>query len=101
MSDIELDLLIVEGTLEFEYQKTMTKENGEKDYWRHTIKANHIVIIGGRLLAGYNNNNYNGHLDMILTGTLASPTYSLPSDGPNIGAKALGKYITFHFSYWS
>jgi hypothetical protein len=89
---IEVDLLVIEGTLEFEYLPTSTV-GSDPVYMNHILKANHVVIKGGRLLAGYNKNIYRGSLDIILTGTLASPSYTI-EDGPTIGAKALGMYRT-------
>ena len=76
-----LGVLLLEGVLEF------------NDYYmaEYEINADHIIIMGGRLIIGWPDDPFDGLVNIVLRGNASSPYYVAGGDGPTIGAKAIGK----------
>ncbi|XP_066278772.1 fibrocystin-L-like [Branchiostoma lanceolatum] len=80
--DVELpsfNKLFIYGALEFD-------DGPDKSY---TLKATQILVQGGRLIIGWEDNPFQGMLQIILKGNHFTPDIPLPN-GPNMGSKALG-----------
>ena len=81
-----INKLYIYGTLEFEHNMVKDK------YLDLTLSASHILISGGRLIVGWEDQPYKGQATIELRGTHSSE--ELPTlHGPNVGAKALGQLL--------
>ena len=78
-----LGVLLLEGVLEL-------ADYPMADY---EINADHIIIMGGRLIIGWPDDPFNGLARIVLRGNGSSPYYVANGDGPIIGGKAIGKQI--------
>ena len=76
----KLGVLLLEGVLEFYDHPGAVYE----------IEADHIIILGGRLIIGWSDNPFDGLASITLRGN-HSTDYFIPGDGPTVGAKAIGK----------
>lgn len=66
-----------------------------QDGMNHVIEADLIVILGGRLVAGYPDEPFQSRVNFILHGSISTPEYRLEDDGmssPVIGAKAIAVF---------
>lgn len=73
--------LFIYGTLEFD---------DTRDY---NMTATYILIQGGRLIIGQSEDEpFTHNVHIILEGNHFTPDIPLPN-GPNLGSKALGKYL--------
>ena len=82
----DLGRVWIYGGLEFEFAR-----NGDGEFYNFTFSATHIIIVGGRLVVGWEKQPFMGTLDLVLNGDHLTPDVPLPN-GPNVGAKALGKF---------
>lgn len=79
----KLGVLLLEGVLEFyDFPGAVYK-----------IEADHIIIMGGRLIIGWPDDPFDGLATITLRGNHSS-SYFFPGDGPTVGAKAIGKSLT-------
>ncbi|KAG8429150.1 hypothetical protein GDO86_018188, partial [Hymenochirus boettgeri] len=87
-----LENLVIYGVLEM---KNLTGSNSTTRsaliYKTTVLNATYISIQGGRLIAGYENDPFQGELEIILRGDHLTPEMPLP-DGPNQGSKVLGVF---------
>ncbi|KAG8441692.1 hypothetical protein GDO86_010757 [Hymenochirus boettgeri] len=87
-----LEKLIIYGVLEM---KNLTDSSSSARsgviYKTTVLNATYISIQGGRLIAGYENDPFQGELQIILRGNHLTPEMPLP-DGPNQGSKVLGVF---------
>lgn len=80
--------LFIYGTLELE------------DTRNYVINATYVFIHGGRLVAGFSEEEPFTHkLHFILQGNHLTPDIPLPN-GPNMGSKVLGKHLHGQFIYY-
>ena len=87
-----INKLYIYGVLELEYQINPETE----DYFNFILNCSHIIISGGRLIVGWEDQPFMGQASIVLRGDHYSPDMPLP-DGPNMGAKALGKsFLSFY-----
>lgn len=87
----KLGVLYLEGVLEFADTPGAVYE----------IEADHIVIMGGRLIIGWPDDPFDGLATITLRGNHSSP-YFFPGDGPTLGAKAIGKNCqTYCLNLWN
>ncbi|XP_035687262.1 fibrocystin-L-like [Branchiostoma floridae] len=83
VADVELpslNKLFIYGVLELDD----TGPNAD-----YTLSAHQILVQGGRLIIGWEDNPFQGTVRMLLRGNHLTPDMPLPN-GPNLGAKALG-----------
>ena len=79
-----INKLYIYGVLEFEFQP---HSNGF--YYNFTLSCEHIIIIEGRLIVGWEEDPFLGMAEIILRGNHASDELLL-AGGVNVGAKAIG-----------
>ncbi|KAL4228553.1 Fibrocystin-L [Mactra antiquata] len=77
----KLGTLIVEGVLEFNDSTSAV----------YDIEADHIIIKGGRLIIGWEDNAFDGTATITLRGNGSAPYFDI-GDGPVIGARAIGVF---------
>ncbi|XP_064639845.1 fibrocystin-L-like [Lineus longissimus] len=82
-----LNKLYIYGVLEFEYLPI----NGT--YLNATLDATHIMIMGGRLIVGHEDEgkHFQGRLDIVLSGDTTTEEI-LTAGGLTVGAKAIGVF---------
>ena len=73
------------GGLEFEFAP-----NPNGGFYDFTFIATHIVIVGGRLVVGWEETPFQGTMNFVLKGNHLTPDLPL-SRGLNLGAKAIGE----------
>ncbi|XP_067947416.1 fibrocystin-L-like [Watersipora subatra] len=81
-----INKLYIYGVLEFEPAKI----NGE--YLDFTLSATHILLFGGRLFVGWEDNPMKGNVEIVLRGDWSTEEQYLPFGGPTVGAKAIGVF---------
>ncbi|XP_066271366.1 fibrocystin-L-like [Branchiostoma lanceolatum] len=74
-----MNKLFIYGVLELD-------DGPDKSY---TLSAHQILVQGGRLIIGWEDNPFQGTVRLLLRGHHLTPDMPLPN-GPNLGAKALG-----------
>ena len=79
--------IFVEGVLEFEYQAKAESS----DYFTFSLLCDHIIINGGRVIVGWEDEPFLGEAEIILRGDHFSPDFPVNS-GPNVGGKAIGVF---------
>lgn len=79
--------LVIYGALELDHGN-ITQTGSYRDF---TINVTYLMILGGRLIIGWEDKPFLGNVLILLNGNHATPTYPL-SSGPAIGSKAIGKY---------
>ncbi|CAD5116834.1 DgyrCDS5681 [Dimorphilus gyrociliatus] len=88
--DVEvIDLLWIEvyGTLEFEY-----KPKSDGSYYSISVTTTYIFVKGGRLIAGWPNDPFQGNLNLQFRGSHETPKFPLQEDGPTAGNKVLAVF---------
>lgn len=55
------------------------------------LSATHILLFGGRLFVGWDDNPMRGNVEIILRGDWSTEEQYMPYGGPTVGAKAIGK----------
>ena len=90
-----INKLYIYGVLEFEFQ---THPNGHN--YNFTLSCEHIIIIEGRLIVGWEEDPFLGMAQIILRGSHASDELTL-GGGLNVGAKAIGKYYIKRKNVWN
>ncbi|XP_061122944.1 PKHD1 like 1, tandem duplicate 1 [Syngnathus typhle] len=91
-----LNKLVIMGVLEVpQPSNTSSNRPARAVTQNHTvvIDAVYIVIQGGRLLAGWEDEPFTGDLHIRLRGNHSTPDWPLPN-GPNLGSKVLGVFGT-------
>ena len=61
-------------------------------YIDYKLTATHILLFGGRLFVGWEDQPMRGNVEIILIGDHRTLEQYLPYGGPTVGAKAIGKY---------
>ncbi|MBZ3876694.1 Fibrocystin-L [Sciurus carolinensis] len=84
-----MERLIIWGVLELEDKSNMGPAG--PSYRRVVLNATYISVQGGRLIGGWEDNPFNGELQIVLRGNHSTPEWALP-EGPNQGAKVLGVF---------
>ncbi|XP_078617899.1 fibrocystin-L-like [Branchiostoma floridae x Branchiostoma japonicum] len=79
VEELSLNKLFIYGALEFD-------DGPDKSY---TLKATQILVQGGRFIIGWEDNPFQGIINLVLKGNHFTPDIPLPN-GPNMGSKALG-----------
>lgn len=96
VADISLPMLnklYVYGTLELEH-----KPDSSGNYMDFVLNCSHILVMGGRLIVGWEEEAFQGHAKIILRGDHYSEDMPLPG-GPNVGAKAIGMWNAIPLVY--
>lgn len=60
-------------------------------YMDFKLSATHILLLGGRLFVGWEDNPMRGNVEIILRGDWSTPEQYMPYGGPTVGAKAIGQ----------
>ena len=84
----KMNKLIIYGTLEIDDQKDPATGRVRE----FVLEATYIYI-RGRLLAGWEDSPFTGKLDILLNGNHQTVNYPR-EDGPVIGSKVIGRFIT-------
>ena len=66
--------VIVEGTLEFEYQN---KTDDPEDFYDFSLVCDHLIISGGRVIVGWEDKPFLGTAEIVLRGDHFSPAYPI------------------------
>ena len=82
-----MDKLEIYGVLELDNDPD--KDGNQRSY---TLNATVIFIQGGRLIIGWPDKPFMGHVDIILRGNHYTPDFP-QNDGPVIGSKAIGMFV--------
>uniref|UniRef100_A0A803KL97 Dual-specificity protein phosphatase 22 n=1 Tax=Xenopus tropicalis TaxID=8364 RepID=A0A803KL97_XENTR len=86
-----LEKLVIYGILEIRNLTNNSTSKSSSVYRTTVLNATYISIQGGRLIAGKENDPFQGELHIILKGNHSTPEMPLP-DGPNQGSKVLGVF---------
>ncbi|OCT77099.1 hypothetical protein XELAEV_18032294mg, partial [Xenopus laevis] len=86
-----LEKLVIYGVLEIQNLTSNSSTNSSSAYKTTILSATYISIQGGRLIAGKEDDPFQGELHIILKGNHLTPEMPLP-DGPNQGSKVLGVF---------
>lgn len=91
--------LIIYGVLELDHGDALS---GYRDF---TIQTSYIVILGGRLIVGWEDKPFLGNVHILLQGHWFTQEYFIPADDVTIGSKVIGKknYILLFdsiFIFW-
>ncbi|XP_063041153.1 fibrocystin-L-like [Engraulis encrasicolus] len=86
-----LNRLTVQGVLEVPNDMNSTSSRSARSTTPVVLDATYISIQGGRLIAGWADEPYEGELHIVLRGTHYTPNWLLPN-GPNQGSKVLGVF---------
>ncbi|KAM8882915.1 PKHD1 like 1, tandem duplicate 1 [Synchiropus picturatus] len=89
-----LNKLTIIGVLEIPYTLDFSSSRVARstpEYTNFTIEATYISIQGGRMIAGWDDDWFQGTLKIILRGEHSTPDWPLPN-GPNQGSKVLGVF---------
>ena len=81
-----INKLYIYGTLELQNEVSPNSSV----YNNFTLSAEHIIIIGGRLIIGTEREPFSGHVDIILRGNHYTEELFLEG-GVLVGAKAIGR----------
>lgn len=77
--------LIIYGVLELDHG------NATAGYRDFVINTSYIIILGGRLIIGWEDRPFLGNAHILLQGHWFTQEYFLPVDGTTIGSKVIGK----------
>uniref|UniRef100_A0A673UX60 Fibrocystin-L n=1 Tax=Suricata suricatta TaxID=37032 RepID=A0A673UX60_SURSU len=81
--------LLIRGVLELEDKHSVG--GVESSYRKVVLNATYILLQGGRLIGGWEDNPFKGELEIVLRGNHSTPEWALP-EGPNQGSKVLGVF---------
>ncbi|XP_019323389.2 fibrocystin-L isoform X1 [Panthera pardus] len=84
-----MESLIIWGVLELEDKHSVGA--AESSYRKVVLNATYILLQGGRLIGGWEDNPFKGELQIVLRGNHSTPDWALP-EGPNQGSKVLGVF---------
>ena len=85
-----MNRLYIYGVLELDNSRSDSTGNPKN----FILTATHILIVGGRLIIGHEDDPFQGLVDIILRGDHLTEELPLPG-GPSMGAKALGEFLLF------
>ncbi|TKC41541.1 hypothetical protein EI555_014575, partial [Monodon monoceros] len=84
-----MERLVIWGVLELEDKHNVGA--AESSYRKVVLNATYILLQGGRLIGGWEDNPFKGELQIVLRGNHSTPEWALP-EGPNQGSKVLGVF---------
>lgn len=90
-SPVELGSLQIEGVLEIDGTSVGSGRKRRSVPADINLVADHILIMGGRLIVGWPDNPTTGNVNIILKGSHSTVEYS-SVNGPNLGAKFIGEF---------